>query len=122
MIRPNILLLLLAALLTGCASEGFIVQKTFRPLPFSYSLGLDGVYKFDLRDERDAMHEQMVTREVYVKYEVGDYFSDRHSRLESLVETAQHDADALLAKSTTSDTRSSVRHKKSSRPASDLSK
>jgi hypothetical protein len=62
--------------LSGCAYEGAIVNKVARPLPFEDSLGLDAIYKFELRDRNGEVHSQMVTPWVFTHYQVGDYFSD----------------------------------------------
>lgn len=65
-----------AALFSGCAYEGVIVEKRFRPAPFYDSMGIDGIYKFQLRDASGQIHSQMVTPDVFASYEVGDYFND----------------------------------------------
>ncbi|MDP9254423.1 MAG: hypothetical protein M3O66_05735 [Verrucomicrobiota bacterium] len=75
--RSTIIVYLAAvALLSGCAFQGVIVEKRFRPLPFPDSLGVDGMYNFQLRDRAGQIHSQMVTPEVFSLYEVGDYFDD----------------------------------------------
>jgi hypothetical protein len=66
-------------LLSGCAFEGVIVEKRFRPLPFPDSLGVDGMYNFQLRDHAGQIHSQMVTADVFANYRVGDYFNDLQS-------------------------------------------
>lgn len=63
-------------LVTGCAYEGTVVRKEFRPLPFSDSLGIAGFYYFELRDRDGMLHHQMVTPEVFAEYGVGGYFND----------------------------------------------
>jgi hypothetical protein len=65
-----------ATLLSGCAFEGVIVEKRSRPLPFPDSLGVDGIYDFQLRDRAGQIHSQMVIPEVFSLYEAGDYFDD----------------------------------------------
>lgn len=70
-------LLSVAAFLVSTASAEVIVKKTFRPLPFSGSMGLDGIYKIELRDANNRVHRQMVTAEVFNRYAVGDDFIDR---------------------------------------------
>jgi hypothetical protein len=77
--------LLLCLLVAGCARRGVLVEKRLRPSPFAYSAGVDGVYSFLLRDEQGRVHSQMVSPEVYSRYEVGDYFDDQQSG------PAQHD-------------------------------
>jgi len=62
--------------LSGCAFQGVVIEKRFRPLPFYDSLGMDGIYKFELRDRAGHVRTQMVTPQVFAAYEVGDYFSD----------------------------------------------
>jgi hypothetical protein len=68
--------LLAAGLLSGCAYQGVITEKRFRPLPFYESLGVDAIYNFQLRDDAGAIHSQMVTPEVFASYRVGDLFND----------------------------------------------
>lgn len=67
---------LFALLLGSCAYEGAIVQKEFRPLPFTDSLGVDGIYTFKLRDRDGYVHSQMVTADVFARYALGSYFKD----------------------------------------------
>lgn len=75
--RPLIHLCLGFALLcAGCAYDGTIVRKESRILPFSESLGIDAIYKFELRDRAGQLHWQMVTPEVFASYAQGDYFND----------------------------------------------
>ncbi|MGH8095184.1 MAG: hypothetical protein ACREIF_17240 [Chthoniobacterales bacterium] len=54
--------------------RGIIVNKTFRPTSLSGSLGADGIYKLEVRDERNAIHHQMVPRSVFFAYQIGDQF------------------------------------------------
>lgn len=63
-------------LLGSCAYEGTIVKKEFRPLPFTDSLGVDGLYTFKLRDRDGYVHSQMVTADVFARYALGSYFAD----------------------------------------------
>lgn len=58
------------------AFDGVIVAKTAAPLPFYLSVGVDGSYKFLLRDRAGAIHSQLVTPEVFGAYRVGQYFND----------------------------------------------
>ena len=75
--RCNIIICLaVAAFLSGCAYQGVIAEKRFRPIPFSDSLGLDAMYNFQLRDTTGQVHSQMVTPDVFANYRVGDYFND----------------------------------------------
>ena len=69
----------LAALpfLPGCANQGTIVRKQFQLLPFSLSLGLEGLYRFEVRDRAGRIHRQLVTPDVFDQYALGDYFNDR---------------------------------------------
>jgi len=62
--------------------RGVVVEKFFRPSPFSHSLGTDGFYKLEVRDEYHRLHRQLVSREVFLAYEVGDQF-DSSASLES---------------------------------------
>ncbi|MEP6685772.1 MAG: hypothetical protein ABJB22_03265, partial [Verrucomicrobiota bacterium] len=85
--RPTFLLNpVLAALLTGCALQGVVVEKNFRPFPFVDSVGMDAIYKFKLRDPQGHICSQMVTPEVFAQYEVGDYFNDLQSAERSRVQ------------------------------------
>jgi hypothetical protein len=68
---------LLAPLLTSCANQGVIVRKDSGPLPFYESLGVDGSYKFAVRDSAGGVHRQLVTPEVFEHYAVGQYFNDQ---------------------------------------------
>jgi hypothetical protein len=72
-------------LLLGCAGaqgswlddwtvRGVVVNKSFRPTPLSDSLGVDGIYKLEVRDEKNRVRRQMVTRVVFLRYEIGDRF------------------------------------------------
>jgi len=74
--RQTFLFLVIGPLLIACAYQGTIVQKTGQPLPFAYSLGIDGRYKFALRDRLGHVRWQLVPAEVFNSYRVGDYFND----------------------------------------------
>ena len=75
--RRNIVsCLALAALFSSCAYEGVVVEKRFRPVPFSDSLGVDAMYNFHLRDNAGQVHSQMVTADIFASYATGDYFND----------------------------------------------
>jgi hypothetical protein len=65
------------AFLTASASAEIVVDKTFRALPFSDSLGVDGIYKIQLRDANNRVHTRMVTAEVFNRYALGESFDDR---------------------------------------------
>jgi hypothetical protein len=78
--RLNIYASLVAAiLLVGCAQRGVVVEKRLKPSPFAYSNGMDGIYSFLLRDEQGNVHSQMVTPDVYSRYDIGDYFDDQQA-------------------------------------------
>lgn len=77
--RHIVICLAATAFLSGCAYQGVLVEKRFRPLPFSESLGVDAMYNFQLRDNTGQVHSQMVTPEVFASYRAGDYFSDLQS-------------------------------------------
>lgn len=68
--------LIAISLLSSCAYEGVVVDKRTRPLPFTESLGVDGMYTFKLRNHTGEVHSQMVTAYVFSNYRVGDYFND----------------------------------------------
>ena len=74
--RSTFLFFVVAPLLIACAYQGTIVQKASQPLPFAYSLGIDGSYKFALRDRLGHVRWQLVSAEVFHSYRVGDYFND----------------------------------------------
>lgn len=74
--RIFLICLLGLTLLSGCAYQGVVVEKRSRPLPFPESLGLDGMYSFQLQDQTGQVHSQMVTDYVFACYRVGDYFND----------------------------------------------
>lgn len=63
-------------LVSGCAYQGTVMAKEFRALPFLGSLGLKGIYRFELRDRDGQLRHQMVTPNVFANYEVGEYFND----------------------------------------------
>jgi hypothetical protein len=67
---------LVAAFGSGCAYQGVIVAKRSHAAPFPNSLGIDGIYDFDLRDAAGQVHSQMVPPYVFFAYNVGDYFND----------------------------------------------
>ena len=54
--------------------RGVVVAKSFRPRTFSNSLGEDGLYKLQIRDEYNKIVGQLVSSEVYRAYEIGDHF------------------------------------------------
>jgi hypothetical protein len=58
------------------AVQGVVVNKTFRPTPLTHSLGVDGIYKLELRDEKNKVRRQMVTRAVILASKIGDEFND----------------------------------------------
>jgi hypothetical protein len=71
--------LLVALFVTGCSQNGTVVEKRLKPSPFAYSAGIDAIYTFLLRDGQGRVHSQMVTPDVFSRYQVGDYFDDRQS-------------------------------------------
>ena len=78
--RPKIYTAFFAALLlAGCAQKGVVVEKRLKPSPFAYSAGIDATYSFLLRDEQGQVHSQMVTPDVFNRYDIGDYFDDQQS-------------------------------------------
>lgn len=77
MISQSLLLLTLTAFLGGGSIHGVVVNKTFKPLPVAHSLGMDGIYRLELREADQTVHRQMVSRAVFLAYEIGDEFDDR---------------------------------------------
>lgn len=59
------------------AARGMVVNKTFRPTPLSHSLGVDGIYRLELRGADKKVRRQMVTKEIYLAYEIGDAFDEQ---------------------------------------------
>lgn len=59
------------------AARGVVVNKTFRPTPLSHSLGVDGIYRLELRGEDKKVRRQMVTKAVFLAYEIGDKFDEQ---------------------------------------------
>ncbi len=74
MLPHTLLLLTLSAWLSGGSMHGVVVKKTFKPLPPASSLGVEGIYRLELRDQENNLHRQMVSREIFALYEVGDEF------------------------------------------------
>ena len=75
--RAILLCLACGLLLASCAPEGTILRKEYRPLPFAGSLGISGIFRFELRLRSGEIRSQMVTPDVFDRYEVGEYFNDR---------------------------------------------
>jgi hypothetical protein len=61
----------------ACANQGTIVRKQLQPFPFPFSLDMQAIYRFELRDRAGQIRHQMVTAAVFAYYEVGDDFNDR---------------------------------------------
>lgn len=68
-----------ALFVAGCSQRGTVVEKRLKPSPFAYSQGTDAIYSFLLRDEQGRVHRQMVTPEVFQRYEIGDFFDDQQA-------------------------------------------
>ncbi len=66
-----------AGLFGRWAARGIVVNKTFRPTSHAHSLGADGIYRLELRGEDKKVRRQMVTREVFLAYEIGDEFDEQ---------------------------------------------
>lgn len=64
-----------ASLFDHLGVHGVVVNKTFRATPLSHSLGVEGIYKLEVRDEKNKIRRQMVTRELFLAYEIGDQFA-----------------------------------------------
>ncbi len=77
MISQSLLLFALSAFLSGGNVHGVVVNKTFKPLPGAHSLGVDGIYRLELREADQTVHRQMVPRAIFQTYEIGDEFDDR---------------------------------------------
>jgi hypothetical protein len=58
------------------SASGVVVNKTFRSMPLTRSPGVDGIYKLELRDKNNKIRRQMVTRAVFLAYEIGDPFNE----------------------------------------------
>jgi hypothetical protein len=77
--RLHLSLLFSAALLSGCAYEGTIVDKSHQPHPMYLSQGIEGKYTFVVQDKAGVRHRQMVTPEVFERYAIGQYFNDQET-------------------------------------------
>jgi hypothetical protein len=76
MLNHTFLMLTLSAFLSGGGLQGVVVEKMFKPLPLAHSLGVDGIYRLQVRDSENKLHRQMVSRQIFNLYEVGDQFDD----------------------------------------------
>lgn len=72
-----------ALVLSGCSYEGRIVRKQFTPLPFYASLGVRGLYRFEVRCRDGEIRRQVVSADVFADYRTGDYFTNHPQRLAS---------------------------------------
>lgn len=79
MISQPLLLFTLSAFLGGGNIHGVVVDKICKPLPVADSLGVNAIYRLDLRQPDQSVRHQMVSREIFVAYQVGDQFDDRLS-------------------------------------------
>lgn len=80
-------MLTLNAFLGGGGIHGVVVDKIFKPLPVVDSLGVEGIYDLELRDGKNQLHRQMVTREIFARYQIGDVFDD-HAGAKQIVKQA----------------------------------
>lgn len=79
MISHSLLLFTLSAFLGGGSIHGVVVDKTCKPLPLADSLGVNAIYRLDLRQPDQSVSHQMVSREIFSAYQIGDEFDDRLS-------------------------------------------
>lgn len=87
--RPLLLSLsCLLFLVARGAGQGVIVKKDFRPLPFASSLGLNGICKFEIEGADHKVRQQLVTLEVFNRYQVGEQFDPRGKPRAAVVENA----------------------------------
>jgi hypothetical protein len=77
--RLHLSLLFSAALLSSCAYEGTIVEKSHQPHPMYLSQGIEGKFTFIVEDKAGVRHRQMVTPEVFERYAIGQYFNDQET-------------------------------------------
>ena len=77
--RLHLSLLLSGVLLSGCAYQGTIVEKSHQPYPMYLSHGIEGKYTFIVQDKAGVRHRQMVTPEVFERYAIGQYFNDQET-------------------------------------------
>lgn len=77
--RLHLSLLFSAALLSSCAYEGTIVDKSHQPHPMYLSQGIEGKFTFVVQDKAGVRHRQMVTPEVFERYAIGQYFNDQET-------------------------------------------
>ena len=64
----------------GWAARGIVVKKEFRSTALPRSAGIDGIYRLLLRGEDQKLRRQMVTRELFLAYEVGDRLMSTRAR------------------------------------------
>lgn len=83
--------------LSGCSYEGRIVRKQFTPLPFYSSLGVKGLYRFEVRCRDGEIRQQVVSADVFADYKTGDYFADRAQHLASPAPPAEGPDTAVPA-------------------------
>ena len=84
--RLHLSLLFSAALLSGCAYEGVVVEKSQQAFPMYLSHGVEGQYTFIVRDKGGALHRQMVTPDVFERYAIGQYFNDQETGAAGTIE------------------------------------
>ncbi len=59
------------------SAHGIIVNKIFKPTPLTDPLGVQGVYRFEIRGDDNKVHRQLVPQDVFRAYEIGDEFDAR---------------------------------------------
>jgi len=72
----TLLAYVVALVATGCAYQGVIVGKAFNAHEMPISLGVIASPKFQLRDSTGNVRSQLVSYDVFERYQVGDYFND----------------------------------------------
>lgn len=65
------------------AASGVVLRKEFRPTPLTQSLGLPGIYRLELRGKDRKVRRQMVTRDIFLAYQVGDRFNELDRTVEA---------------------------------------
>ncbi len=58
------------------SAHGRVTNKIFKPSPLTGSTGVEGIYKLELRDKDNKIRRQMVTRVVFLAYQIGDEFNE----------------------------------------------
>jgi hypothetical protein len=112
--RPYLSLLSCAALLSSCAYEGTIVEKSHQPHPMYLSQGIEGKFTFIVEDKAGVRHRQMVTPEVFERYAIGQYFNDQETGPSGGMDEGKSSKSAVMTASKSTSARPAQVARKSS--------